>query len=290
MRLLYCSPVPTFRCGEIDLRYDEVAGEGVPVVLLHGLSSARTTWHRLVPALGGRRVLALDQRGHNESDHAPGTYDLGHYTADAIAFCEQIVGEPSVLVGHSLGGVVAFVVARTRPNLTRAVLLEDPPLYRGDSTEPDGAPSGVAAFFPAMRQMLRDMHQRDAPLEDYVATLRNVPAMNGQGSLADVLGEEGTLGYAHAWRGLDPEVFTPAIEGGAISGAHGDTPLTVPCVVVRADPNLGAAFDEDDAARFARVNPAARIVVAVGASHAVHDEQPDLVRDELRRLLAEIDG
>ena len=179
-------------------------------------------------------------------------------------------------------------MARTRPDLVRAALLEDPPLYRGEPIASDEPPSGVAAFFPAMRQMLRDMHERDAPLDDYVATLRNVPAMNGRGTLADVLGDEGTLGYADAWRGLDPEVFTPAIEGGAISGAQPDTPLTVPCVVVRADPNLGAAFTDDDADRFLRANPAARIVVATGASHAIHDEQPDLVRDELLRVLAEV--
>lgn len=279
--------MPVFRHDGVDLRYDEIAGHGVPVVLLHGLSSARTTWFRLVPELAGRRVLALDQRGHNESAHAPGTYDLVHYTADAVAFCEQVVGTPCVLVGHSLGGVVAFVVARTRPDLVRGALLEDPPLYRGESEEP---PSGVAEFFPAMRQMLRDMHERDAPVEEYLATLRNVPAMNGRGALADVLGEEGTLGYASAWRGLDPEVFTPAIDGGAISGAEPDTPLSVPCVVLRADPNLGAAFNENDAARFARANLAARIVLAHGASHAIHDEQPDLIRAELLRLLTEVDS
>lgn len=280
--------MPVFRRDVVNLRYDEFAGDGRPVVLLHGLSSARTTWHRLVPELAGRRVLALDLRGHNESDHAPDSYDLAHYTADAVAFCEHVVGEPSVLVGHSLGGVVAFVVACTRPDLVRGALLEDPPLYRGEPSESDEQPSGVAAFFPAMRQMLREMHERDAPVEEYVATLRNVPAMNGRGTMADVLGEEGTLGYANAWRGLDPEVFTPAIEGGAISGAEPDTPLTVPCVMLRADPNLGAAFTEDEAARFLRANPAARIVLAAGASHAIHDEQPDLVRDELLRLLAEI--
>lgn len=280
--------MPVFRNDGVELRYDEVAGNGAPVVLLHGLSSARSTWFRLVPELAGRRVLALDQRGHNESAHAPGTYDLVHYTGDAVAFCERVVRAPCVVVGHSLGGVVAFVVARTRPDLVRAALLEDPPLYRGEPAGSDEPPSGVAQFFPAMRQMLRDMHERDAPVEEYLATLRNVPAMNGRGTLADVLGEEGTLGYANAWRGLDPEVFTPAIEGGAISGAEPETQLSVPCVVVRADPNLGAAFNENDAARFLATNPSARIVLASGASHAVHDERPDLIRDELVRLLAEV--
>lgn len=280
--------MPVFRREGVGLRYDEFEGDGVPVVLLHGLSSARTTWHRVVPELAGRRVLALDQRGHGESDHAPRTYDLAHYAADAVAFCEEVVSGSSVLVGHSLGGVVAFVVARTRPDLVRAALLEDPPLYRGESAASDEPRSGVAVFFPVLREMLRDMHRRDASVEEYTAVLRNVPAMNGHGTMAEVLGDEGMLGYADAWRCLDPEVLTPAIDGGAIAGVEPDTPLEVPCVVLRADPHLGAAFDDRDADRFHRVNQAARIVRVAGASHALHDERPDLVRDELLRLLAEI--
>ena len=41
--------MPVFRHDGVDLRFDEVAGDGTPVVLLHGLSSARTTWHRSEP-------------------------------------------------------------------------------------------------------------------------------------------------------------------------------------------------------------------------------------------------
>src|SRR5438552_638052 len=235
-----------FEHDDVKLAYDVTgSADGPPVVLLHGLSTARTNWHGVVPALAERyRVYALDQRGHNESSHAPGTYDLAHYGPDAVAFCEQVVGRPAALVGHSLGGVVAFYVGRWRPDLVRGVFLEDPPLYVEHRTGPS---EGVAAFFPTMREMLRGMRGRGATLDEYMAMLGAAPSMRGDGTMAESLGEEGTRLLAEAWFRLDPETFTPAIEGGALSGAGTDAPLDCPVVVVRADPAMRAAFTEEDA-------------------------------------------
>src|SRR3954469_6913213 len=98
------------------LAYDDTGGTVLPpVLLLHGVSSARSTWRRLVPTLEGRcRTLALDLRGHGESGHASGTYTLEHYVPDVISFLEDRVGQPAVLFGHSLGGVVSATVAQQR--------------------------------------------------------------------------------------------------------------------------------------------------------------------------------
>src|SRR5205814_4384096 len=131
----------------------------IPVLLLHGLSSARSTWAGVGRALAGRfRVLTLDDRGHGESDHAPGTYLLPNYAADVIAFLEHTVDQPAVLIGHSLGGVIAAAVARDRPDLVRGVVLEDPPLFAG--SRPDDEPSPIVTMFGVMRQVLGAMQAR----------------------------------------------------------------------------------------------------------------------------------
>ena len=135
-------------------------------MLLHGLGSARSTWDPIIPALFNQcRVLAFDQRGHGESSHASGTYTLEHYVPDAIAFCETVTTRPVVLVGHSLGGVVAASVARTRPDLVRGLLLEDSPLYRGEPGEAEGNP--FLAVFVLLHQLVSDMQARRAPLAEY---------------------------------------------------------------------------------------------------------------------------
>lgn len=272
----------------LSLAYDDTGGapELPTIVFLHGLSMSRATWARFVPRLEQQfRIVRVDQRGHGESSHAAGTYVLDTYLADTVDLLEEVVRGPSLLVGHSLGGVIAHGVAQTRPDLVRGVLLEDPPLYVVDRMN-DGVAreqaSSVAAMFPVMQQLCRDMQGRNAPLDEWVSMVGAVPALNRAGTMADVIGADATHAMAEAFSRLDPDIFTPAIEGAAISGRPDlSRPLERPAVVLRADPGLGAAFSEDDETRFLAINPTARVVVFEGASHAIHDEQPQRFLDEL---------
>jgi pimeloyl-ACP methyl ester carboxylesterase len=273
---------------DVTLVYDDSGpADGPAIVLLHGLSMSRQTWARFVPDLEKRfRVLRLDQRGHGESSHAKGTYVLDTYLADTVAFIEEVVRGPSFLVGHSLGGVIAHGVAQTRPDLVTGVLLEDPPLYVVDrmreAEQQRGDASSVAAMFPLMQQLCRDMQGRSAPVEEWVSVVGAVPALNRAGSMVDVIGADAARAMAEAFSRLDPEIFTPAIDGSAISGNLDlSKRLLCPAVVLRADPALGPAFSEADEARFLDVNPTARVVVFDGASHAIHDEQPERFLREL---------
>src|SRR5262249_10787977 len=115
----------TLEHDRVEIAYDESgAADLSPVVLIHGLSSSRATWDRILPALQTRhRVFRIDLRGHGDSTHAAGAYTLAHYSADVIAFLAEVVGSPAVLVGHSLGGAVSAAVARRRPDLVRALAL-----------------------------------------------------------------------------------------------------------------------------------------------------------------------
>lgn len=205
------TPMSSFEHDGVGLAYDVSGPADTPrIVLIHGLSSARTTWDRITPALRERyRVFRLDLRGHGDSTHAPGTYTLDRYSPDVIAFLLQVVGSPAVLVGHSLGGVVAADVARRRPDLVTALVLEDPPMYRGDPSEQGEERGRIASFFPAMRQMAGDMQGRSAPIEDYVAVLRSAPALNGRGTMADVLARRARSRRRERWRATIPRSSRP---------------------------------------------------------------------------------
>ncbi len=264
-------------CRGVDITYDDTGSGADTVVLLHGLGSARSTWDPLVASVAQRaRVQAVDQRGHGDSSHAPGTYTLAHYVADAITVCDTVTDPPVVMVGHSLGAVVAASAARLRPDLVRGVMLEDPPLYRGDPQQ-----NPAVAFFAMLRQVTLDMQARHAGVDDYEALLRVVPSPNGAGSFADVLGPHGTRARAQSLATIDPEVFAPVADGSGLDGVQPDATLACPVRVLRADPSLGAAFTDADEARFRISNPHAHIEVVQGASHFVHDEQPE-------RFLAEV--
>ena len=112
-------------------------------------------------------VWNVDLRGHGESSRATlESYDAKSYAADIAALIESEIGRPALVVGHSLGGVVAAELARSRPDLVIAVFLEDPPLYEGDAER--GSNSPTAKFFPELIAAVREFQRRSAPVDDYL--------------------------------------------------------------------------------------------------------------------------
>jgi pimeloyl-ACP methyl ester carboxylesterase len=98
-----------------------------PIILLHGGGQSRSAWREAARALSNRgyHALALDMRGHGESDWSPdGDYAFARYAEDIAAVVDQ-VGQPAVLVGASHGGLSALVAASTYPEMIRALALAD---------------------------------------------------------------------------------------------------------------------------------------------------------------------
>ncbi len=107
------------------------AGEGPPVVLLHGFPEFWYSWRRQLWALAeaGFRAVAPDQRGYNTSGK-PGeveAYRVERLVADVAALVEREAGGRAHLVGHDWGGAVAWEVARRRPEVVdRLAILNAP--------------------------------------------------------------------------------------------------------------------------------------------------------------------
>ena len=101
------------------LRYF-VAGEGEPLVLVHGLGGAAANWVALAPLLlPGRRVLVPELPGHGGSAPLPAAPSLNAY-ADRLAL---LMEGPAAVVGHSLGGAITLRLAIRRPELVTALVL-----------------------------------------------------------------------------------------------------------------------------------------------------------------------
>ncbi|MEU3574699.1 alpha/beta hydrolase [Kitasatospora sp. NPDC036755] len=128
--------------------YLDFGGDGRPVVLaLHGHVGRGRSFAPPAAALAGRyRVVALDQRGHGLSDHG-GEFTPGRYAADVAAFLDALALAPVAVLGHSMGGAVAFHLALPRPDLVPALVVADmTTLNRGPETRPCWTcPAGRAA-------------------------------------------------------------------------------------------------------------------------------------------------
>ena len=102
--------------------------QGVPVLLLHGGGQTRHSWGGAAAELSGRgyNVAALDLRGHGDSDWAAdANYSLDAHAEDIRAVMRQMPAPP-VLIGASMGGLIALTVAGESPEPpTRALVLVD---------------------------------------------------------------------------------------------------------------------------------------------------------------------
>ncbi|MBB5868095.1 pimeloyl-ACP methyl ester carboxylesterase [Allocatelliglobosispora scoriae] len=129
--------------------------DGTSVVLLHGLGGDASSWREVAPLLGDLgRTYAVDLRGHGDSPR-PGDYSAELMRDDVVALLDELALERVVLVGHSLGGLVAYLVALASPERTLALVLEEPPppvpLNRPDAVRPDEPTPFDWAVVPAIR-------------------------------------------------------------------------------------------------------------------------------------------
>jgi len=115
---------------------------GPTLILLHGLTDSGECWpdavRRWVPTY---RVLTVDARGHGSSPRWSADQlkaGVGETLRDdmitLLESLEHAVAKRPVLIGHSMGGGTAVAVATTRPDLIRAIVLEDPAIHHRDTT------------------------------------------------------------------------------------------------------------------------------------------------------------
>ncbi|MDX6329344.1 MAG: hypothetical protein QOI83_1727 [Streptomycetaceae bacterium] len=96
------------------------------VLMLHGLMGRASHWAGTARSLApGRRVVALDQRGHGRSAKPEGPYSREAYVADAEAVIEQLGLGPVAVIGHSMGALTGWQLAARRPDLVSAVVICD---------------------------------------------------------------------------------------------------------------------------------------------------------------------
>jgi pimeloyl-ACP methyl ester carboxylesterase len=121
--------MPSFNNGDVEIAYlDE--GEGEPIVLVHGFASSKNvnwvypTWVSELKK-AGRRVIALDNRGHGESGklYDPAQYEVAIMAGDVIALLDHLGIERADIMGYSLGSRMTAVLALSHPQRLRSAIL-----------------------------------------------------------------------------------------------------------------------------------------------------------------------
>ncbi|HZO32517.1 MAG TPA: alpha/beta hydrolase [Chloroflexota bacterium] len=250
--------------GGLTLTVRALPSDGPSLVLLHGLGVSGQVWQGIGRLMGSfARLVAPDLRGHGDSDKPSAGYLPRDYVGDIAALVAHEPSRPLAVIGHSLGAVVAALLAAERPELMEKLVLIDPPF---DATRPRD--------HIAIVEKLR--HAGPGALE--AELMRREPGM----------GELYAKALASLYRSAADGAFAAVLRGepGFPAAVAALRNISVETLVVAADPSLDAALGPEAADHVASILQNGRILTIPGARHAVHASKPrELVR-AVRELLA----
>ena len=266
----------TLRLGERRLNCAVGPENGPPLVLFHGVTRCWRDFSPLLPTLTERwHVFAPDHRGHGQSSHMRPHYRVADFAADAVAFLDAHVTQPAVVIGHSLGAMVAAIVAAERPRQVRAVILEDPPgttLAEGIRQSPFFLQFSNTERLLPTAQDVETLTRELANMEVQRPSDRVVVRFSELRDLSAIrFGAECLLQ-------MDPAVLATLVQGRWLEGLDWFSSLSkieCPALLLRADPACGGMLDESEARRIMSLIPSCVRVDLPGVSHSIHSTQPD---------------
>ncbi|GHO56950.1 alpha/beta fold hydrolase [Ktedonobacter robiniae] len=261
------------KVGGVRLCCVDFGGDGPPVLLLHGLAGRGLEWRESASWLREHyHVYALDQRGHGMSDKGLNDYSRDAYVKDVISVIEQLQVQPVLLIGQSMGGQNAYLVASRRPDLVCGLIVVEATV----SPDPDK---------PDVQGKIRKwLHSWPLPFP----------------SLADARAYFGgdTL-YAQTWLeileersdGFWPQFhFEDMISSVADQGGHDYTDewlrIQCPALLVGGEKSF---LPQEKLCAMAQQLPHARYVQIANADHDLHLSQPQVWRQEAEAFLRNLD-
>ena len=276
----------TFDNGSVQLHYVEGGCEARPLLLLHGGAWCWQEFLPLMPVLGARHHLyALDLRGHGRSGHTPGHYRLVDFADDVISFLRQQNGGPTVIQGHSVGAVVAILVAARCPELVKALVLEEPALSLDTYGEVVAQNRAVYAVWSALAGRPRSALELARELADSV--------VEGAGRFGDLPGvtPDWLLFLGLCLRGLDPTFLTFMLDHYAdfLAGyepARLLPKLTCPTLLLHGESRLGGILSPQAIEEGRALLPQGAWVVGYeGLGHELHMANSEPIARTVTRFL-----
>jgi pimeloyl-ACP methyl ester carboxylesterase len=242
-------------------------GAGDPLVLVHGLMGRGSTWSRQLPwltRLGA--VYTYDAPWHRGRDvddpHPISTERFVADLADAVA----ALGAPAVMVGHSMGGLHSWCLAASRPELVRAVVVEDmAPDFRGRTTGPwEPWLHALPVEFDSEQRVYDEFGPVAGKyfLEAFDRTATGWRLHGRPETWIEVAAEWGNRDYWAQWRAV-----------------------RVPCLLIEAGNSVTPA---GQMARMSETGYRTTYVRVPGAGHLVHDDAPEVYRRAVEDFLASL--
>ena len=239
----------------------ETAGEGVALVLLHGIGSNSRSWRRQLNGLSdGFKVIAWDAPGYGRSSDPAGRPSMAFYASCLRGLLDAIGVDHIYLLGHSTGGVVAQEFYRSYPEYVRRLILAD--------TRYMGSPQVLEQRMTMIRTM--------------------APAQMAAERAGKLLSRSAPDELIRETVSIMSEVRRPGYEFAAIALAECDTrdvlrSLRVPTLLIwGAEDEITPLWNE--------MPPGARLEIIPNAGHLCYAERPEEFNRIVREFLSEDHG
>lgn len=261
----------TFTTSYGTLNYAQGPFNGPPLVLFHGVNRGWQDWMMLLPALAARwQVYALDFRGHGKSSRVAGQYRVVDYVEDAREFVWKICSQPPVLLGHSLGAMVALAVAAEPALRVRGAILEDPPF---DTMGENISHTPFHSLFLGMQQVL-ESRRGVTDLAHGLAEIEVTgPGTKGPVKLGQVRDATALRFGAKCLSRIDPEVLQPIVAGEWLRGydlLELVSQVTCPVLLLQADMDAGGMLMEQNADLIESALADCSRIKLNGVGHLIH--------------------
>ena len=255
------------QAGPVGVEIAEAGSGGRPFLLVHGFTGAKEdfTDHLDRLAAAGWHAVAVDLRGHGNSDHPDGeeAYDLELFADDLWGVVDALGWERLCLLGHSMGGMVAQVAALRHPARVRGLVLMDTSSGPPEGIDGSDVALGVAVVREHGMATLHELQEaREDPLES--------PAARRLREERPGWDEFGTRKFlaasADMWAAMAPKMVHRD------DGLEQLRTLTMPVLVMVGEqdrPFIGPSE------RMAKTVPGARLAVIPDAGHSPQFENPD---------------
>ncbi|KAJ2942875.1 hypothetical protein O0L34_g15065 [Tuta absoluta] len=244
-----------------------------PIIILHGLLGSKRNWNSMSQRLketNNTTVIAVDARNHGESPHAP-SHKYVELAADVKRLMEKLKIKEAVVLGHSMGGRTAMVLALTEPDKVQSLIVVD--------ISPVHSPSSLSDFFPRLMSVMKSI-KFDASVKN-VAVARKLARTKLEESdldmnnatielaLMNVGTKDGKIGWmcnVDALKDYFAEIatFPSEMTGKVYQG---------PTLFVAGEKSN--FVPEDDIDDIKAIFPLAEIEVIPDARHNVHTDQPE---------------
>lgn len=253
-------------------------GSGPTLLCLHGTSMSAHCWGHLAASLrDGRKVIALDMRGHGRSDRPPTDYTVAELAGDVIAAIETLGAGPAAIIGSSVGTQVAVSVSATRPDLVSGLILSDPSFFVGDAE---------------VLRYLRSHHfrpRRFGTSSEAEAFCRALPQRSGlrpelhRFAMQGDFREHPDSGWQWAY---DLAAITKVFLNLGIDQSSQFGRVRAPVLILNAEKSN--VLSADQALNLVSAFPNARLVTAMGSNHTIWGDSPDFLATQTRRFLEDL--